>query len=345
MRAWRFGEGGQQDGLRLVSVPDPRPGSHDAVVRTRAVALNYRDLVVARGGYQARVPVGAIPCSDAAGEVIEVGAAVRDVRVGDRVTSTFAPGWLTGALTREALRTTLGGGQVPGVLSEQFVLPASALVPCVDRLTFEQAATLPCAALTAWHALFEVAACGPGTTVLTLGTGGVSLFAVQFALHAGARVIATSSAPARLDRLQAMGVAHTINYRDVPAWGEQVRSLTPGEEGVDLVVEVGGQGSLEQSLRAVRPGGTVALIGTLAGPAPVTLAPLFLRNIRLQGVLVGSREMFVRMNAVLARSAISPVIDRVFAFEDVPAAYDYLASGAHVGKVVVRVGSGEAASR
>jgi NADPH:quinone reductase-like Zn-dependent oxidoreductase len=343
MRAWQFAEG-PHGGLQLVSVPGLRPDRHEAVVRTRAVALNYRDLVVARGGYQARVPVGAIPCSDAAGDVIAVGSAVTDVRVGDRVTSTFAPAWITGAPTREALRTTLGSGQVPGVLSEQFVLPASALMPIAERLTFEQAATLPCAALTAWHALFEAAACGPDTTVLTLGTGGVSLFAVQFAVQTGARVIATSSVPAKIERLQAMGVAHTINYRDAVAWGEQARGLTPGEEGVDLVVEVGGQGTLEQSLRAVRPGGTVALIGTLAGAAPVNLAPLFLRSIRLQGILAGSREMFGRMNAFLARSALCPIIDRLFAFEDVPAAYEHLASGTHFGKVVVRVGPGAAGS-
>jgi NADPH:quinone reductase-like Zn-dependent oxidoreductase len=340
MRAWQFGEG-RQGGLQLVSVPDLRPGRYEAVVRTRAVALNYRDLVVARGGYQARVPVGAIPCSDAAGDVIAVGDAVHDVHVGDRVTSTFAPGWVAGAPTREALRTTLGAGQVPGVLSEQFVLPASALMPIAQRLTFEQAATLPCAGLTAWHALFEAADCGPGTTVLTLGTGGVSLFAVQFAVQAGATVIATSSVPVKIERLKAMGVAHTINYRDVPAWGEPARGRTPGEEGVDLVVEVGGQGTLEQSLRAVRPGGTIALIGTLAGAAPVNLAPLFLRSIRLQGILVGSREMFGRMNALLARSVLAPVIDSVFAFEDVPAAYEHLASGTHFGKVVVRVGTGD----
>jgi NADPH:quinone reductase-like Zn-dependent oxidoreductase len=340
MRAWQLTDDPGAAPLRLATLPDPEPGANEVVVRPHAVALNYRDLVVARGGYQRRVPVGAIPCSDGAGEVVATGTAVRGVHVGDRVTSVFAPDWVTGAPTRAALRSALGTGQAPGMLAELVVLPASAVLPMSPAFTFEEAATLPCAALTAWHALFEVGACGPGTTVLTLGTGGVSTFAVQFARAAGATVIATSSSPAKLARLREMGVAHAINYRDQADWGEHVRSLTPGEEGADLVVEVGGQGTLEQSMRAVRPGGTIALIGTLAGPSPVALSPLFLRNIRLQGILVGSRDMFVRMHSDLARWQIRPVIDRIFGFEDAAAAYAHLAGGAHLGKVVVRVGRG-----
>jgi NADPH:quinone reductase-like Zn-dependent oxidoreductase len=338
MRAWQLTDDTGTGPLRLVTLTDPQPGPGEVVVRTRAVALNYRDLVVAGGGYQRRVPVGAIPCSDAAGEIVATGAGVPDVLVGDRVTSVFAPDWVSGGLRRAALRTTLGAGQAPGVLAELVVLPASAVLPITSPLTFEEAATLPCAALTAWHALFEAGACGPGTVVLTLGTGGVSMFAVQLARAAGATVMATSSDATKLARLHDMGVAHAVNYREEPAWGDRVRALTPGEEGVDLVVEVGGQGTLDQSMRAVRPGGTIALIGTLAGPSPVNLAPLYLRNIRLQGTLVGSREMFVRMCAAFSRWQIQPVVDRVFDFEDAPAAYAHLASGAHMGKVVVRVG-------
>lgn len=337
MRAWHLVDDTGAGPLRLVTLPDPEPGANDVIVRTRAVALNYRDLVVAAGGYQGRVPVGAIPCSDAAGEVAATGADVRAFRPGDRVTSTFAPDWLTGAPTRAALRTTLGAGQAPGVLAEFVVLPASAVLSIPSLLTFEEAATLPCAALTAWHALFAAARCGLGSTVLTLGSGGVSTFAVQLACAAGATVIATSSSDVKLARLREMGVAHTLNYRDEAAWGERARALTLGAEGVDLVVEVGGQGTLDQSMRAVRPGGTIALIGTLAGPSPTNLAPLFLRNIRLQGILTGSREMFVRMHADLSRWQIRPVIDRVFDFDEAPAAYAHLAAGGHLGKVIVRV--------
>jgi NADPH:quinone reductase-like Zn-dependent oxidoreductase len=338
MRAWQLADDTGAGPLRRAELPDPAPGPRDVLVRTRAVALNYRDLVVARGGYGGRVPVGAVPCSDAAGEVVATGSDVADLRVGDRVTSTFAPDWLSGAPTRAALRTTPGAGHAPGVLAERLVLPQTAVVPIPSSLSFEEAATLPCAALTAWHALFAAGACGPGCTVLTLGTGGVSTFAVQFACAAGAIVIATSSHAVKRARLREMGAAHVIDYRAEPAWGERARALTAGEEGVDLVVEVGGQGTLEQSMRAVRPGGTIALIGTLAGPAAVNLAPLFLRNIRLQGTLAGSREMFSRMHVDLARWRIRPVIDRVFGFADAPAAYAHLASGAHMGKVVVRVG-------
>lgn len=336
MRVWELTEGSATDWpLQLATRPDPYAGPGEVVLRPRAVALNYRDLVVARGGYGGRVPAGAVPCSDAAGDIVECGPDVRDLRVGDRVTSVFAPDWVAGAPTRASLRATLGAGQGPGVLAEYVVLPAHAVLPAPEYLAPEEAATLPCAALTAWHALFEDFACGPGTVVLTLGSGGVSLFAAQFAVHAGATVIGTSGQPAKLARLENLGVSATINYRTEPAWGERVRALTPGQEGVDLVVEVGGQGTLEQSLRAVRPGGTVALIGTVAGRAEVSLAPLFLRNIRLQGVLVGARDMFVRMNESLTRWQLRPVVDRVFRFEEAPAAFTYLASGAHVGKVVV----------
>jgi len=338
IRAWQFSDGVGADALRLNVMPAVVCGAADVVVSTRAVALNYRDLVVARGGYQSRVPHGAVPCSDAAGVVVATGADVVDVRVGDRVTSTFAPGWIGGRLTRAALKTTLGSGMAPGVLAEQFALPASAVMPIIDGLSFEEAATLPCAALTAWHALFEVGGCGPGTSVLTLGTGGVSLFAMQFAHHAGATIIGTTSDPGKFDHVPWLRLAHIINYRDVPQWGDRVRSLSDREEGVDIVVEVGGHGTLVQSMRAVRPGGTIALIGTLAGSSPLKLSPLFLRGIRLQGITVGSRAMYGRMNEALARWSIRPVIDRIFSFDDVPAAYRRLASGEHVGKVVIKVG-------
>lgn len=268
MRAWQFTDDAPGWPLRLASLPDPAPGPDEVVVAARAVALNYRDLVVAQGGYGGRVPAGATPCSDAAGDIVAVGSRVNHLRVGDRVTSVFAPDWVSGPVSRAALRTTLGAGHL-GVLAEIVVLPASAVLPIAGDLSYIEACTLPCAALTAWHALFETGMPRGPAHVLTLGSGGVSTFATQFARASGAHVIATTGDDTKRARLTGFGAVDIINYRDTPAWGEAVRALTPGREGVDLVIEVGGQGTLEQSMRAVRPGGTIALIGTLAGRVPV----------------------------------------------------------------------------
>jgi NADPH:quinone reductase-like Zn-dependent oxidoreductase len=335
MRAWQIAQPTGPGGLSLVEGPDPAPGPGDVVVRTRAVSLNYRDLVVAGGRYGRAPRPGAIPCSDAAGEVAAVGDGVSEVRVGDRVTSTFAPAWLAGQYSVGAAKSALGSGDVPGVLADTIVLPASGVMPINEGLSWQAASTLPCAALTAWHALFEEAPFRPDSTVLTLGTGGVSIFALQFATRAGARVFCTSSHDEKRARLTALGASGTINYREEPQWGDRVRAIA-GRDGVDHVIEVGGQGTLAQSLRAVRPGGTITLIGTLAEPSAVQLTPVFMKNIRLQGIMVGSREMYTRMNASLAATGLQPVIDRVFPFENAPAAFEYLASGAHFGKVVVR---------
>ncbi len=334
MRAWQIAQPVGPNGLSLVEMPDPVPGPGDVVVRTRAVSLNYRDLVVVGGRYGRAPQPGAIPCSDAAGEVVGVGTAVPELRIGDRVTSTFAPAWLAGQYSVAAAKSALGSGEVPGVLADTIVLPASGVMPINEGLSFEAASTLPCAALTAWHALFEEAPFRPGTTVLTLGSGGVSVFVLQFAARAGARVFATSSSDAKRERLAGLGAAATLNYRDDAAWGDTVRRMA-GRDGVDHVIEVGGQGTLAQSLRAVRPGGSITLIGTLAEPSAVQLTPIFMKNIRLQGIMVGSREMYTRMNASLAATGLQPVIDRVFPFEDAPAAFEYMASSAHLGKIVI----------
>jgi NADPH:quinone reductase-like Zn-dependent oxidoreductase len=334
MRAWQIIQPVGPRGLSLIEGPDPVPGPTEVVVRTRAVSLNYRDLLVVGGRYGRPPAPGAVPCSDAAGEVLAVGEAVSDVRIGDRVTSTFTPAWSSGQYSVAAARSALGSGEGPGVLSDTIVLPANGVVPMNDGLSFEAASTLPCAALTAWHALFEESPFRPGSTVLTLGTGGVSVFALQFATRAGARVFCTSSREEKRARLAALGAAATLNYRDEPQWGDRVRALV-GRDGVDHVIEVGGQGTLAQSLRAVRPGGTITFIGTLAEPSAVQLTPVFMKNIRLQGIMVGSREMYVRMNASLAATSLEPVIDRVFPFEDAPAAFEYLTSGAHFGKIVI----------
>jgi NADPH:quinone reductase-like Zn-dependent oxidoreductase len=339
MRAWQIAEFVGPEGLSLVDRPDPAPGPRDVVVAVRAVSLNYRDLVVVKGGYRRTEP-GLVPCSDAAGEVVAVGGAVTTVAVGDRVTSTFMPLWQSGRLRSEAARRALGAGSTPGVLATTVVLDENAVVPVPPHLSFDEASALPCAALTAWHALFEEGALPDDATVLTLGTGGVSIAALQLARNAGARVIATSSDDGKIARLKALGVDDTINYREVEDWGDRARDLTGGA-GVDHVIEVGGQGTLAQSIRAVRTGGTISLIGVLARSLPVNLAPLFLRNIRLQGVLVGSREMFLRMHTAIVAAGIRPVIDRVFPFEQAPEAFAHLASGRHFGKVVVST-SGDA---
>ena len=337
MRAWHTGSAPGIDRLTLADHPEPSPGASEIIVRTYAVALNYRDLLIVDGRYHRRSVAGLIPCSDAAGVVTAIGTDVSTVRIGDPVVTCFVPQWQKGALSRAAMDSTRGGGTNPGVLAEQIACREDAVVPVPDGLSFEEASTLPCAALTAWHALFEPGTPEAAGSVLTLGTGGVSTFAAQFALGAGAVVLSTSKSNEKLARLAALGVTHTINYRDVPLWGDRVRSLCGGE-GVDHVIEVGGQGTLEQSLRAVRPAGTVSLIGTLAAPVPVSLLPVLLRNIRLQGVMAGSREMFLRMNAAIARWRIAPIVDRVFDFADVRLAYGCFAAGTHVGKIVIRTG-------
>lgn len=336
MRAWELTEPTGPRALGMAERPDPEPGPGEAVLRVEAISLNYRDLLMVRGHYSKKMPARMVPCSDAAGTVIAVGHDVRSVSVGDRATSSFAPAWRAGQFSLPAARSALGAGHTPGCLADRVVLPAHALMPVPSHLTSDEAATLPCAALTAWHALFEEAPIRPGDSVLTLGSGGVSVFAVQFARAAGARVIATTGSGEKAERLRALGAGHVINYREVPAWGDEARAAAGGE-GVDHVVEVGGQGTFDQSVRAVRLGGTISLIGVLAGSAPVNLTPILMRNIRVQGVMVGSLEMHRRMVAAVEHHALRPVIDRVFSFEAAPEAFEYLASGAHVGKIVIEV--------
>jgi NADPH:quinone reductase-like Zn-dependent oxidoreductase len=334
VRAWELVTPAGPDGLVLAERPDADPGPLDVRVRVRAISLQYRDLLMIQGQY-GRVTPRMVPCSDASGEVTAVGSLVRSVKAGDRVTSAFAPAWLAGGLTLAAAKSALGAGGT-GVLADTVVLPEHGVVPVPAHLSHEEASTLPCAALTAWHALFEEAPLAPGSTVLAIGSGGVSVFALQFAAMAGARVLVTTRTPSKVDRLRALGAAEVLEIRDDPAWGDRARRLAGGE-GVDHVIEVGGHGTFDQSVRAVRLGGTISLIGVLAGPAPVTLTPVLMRNIRVQGVLVGSREMFTRMNAAIAHHGLRPVVDRVFPFQDAPAAFAHLESGAHLGKVVISV--------
>jgi NADPH:quinone reductase-like Zn-dependent oxidoreductase len=277
-----------------------------------------------------------IPVSDGAGEVVATGAGVTRFKPGDKVAAAFMPDWVNGPPDEENARTALGGGGV-GLLAEQAVLPEHGLVPIPSHLSALEAATLPCAAVTAWNALFENGRVKPGDTVLVQGTGGVSIFALQFARLAGAHVIATSSSDQKLARARELGATDGINYKTNPDWDKRARALTGGK-GVDQIVEVGGAGTLGKSLRAVRIGGYIALIGVLSGAnAEVNPMPVLMKSIRVQGIFVGSRAMFEAMNRAIVASQLRPVVDRVFEFEQAPQALKYLESGAHFGKIVIQI--------
>ena len=335
MRAWRFMEAFGLENLRMVELPEPVPGPGQAVIRVRACALNYRDLVVSKGGYGRGVKPPLIPLSDGAGEVTEVGPGVTRIKRGDRVCGIFMQRWLAGNPDDDNAGSALGGA-IDGMLAEQVCLNADGLVHFPEHLSFEEAATLPCAGVTAWNALVRSGALRPGQSVLVLGTGGVSIFALQFGKLAGVRVIATSSSDAKLVRVREMGADETINYRATPDWDKAVRALTGGT-GVDHVVEVGGAGTLPLSIRAVARGGHIALIGVLAGQGEIDPRPLLLKSARLQGIYVGSREMFEEMNRAIALAKLRPVVDRVFAFEEIVDAMRYMETGAHFGKICIRL--------
>lgn len=300
----------------------------------RAASLNYRDLLVATGRYgKTEVRPGLVPLSDGAGEVAAVGPDVTRVKEGDRVAGIFMQGWIAGP-PDESYRATALGGSIDGVLAEYVLFEEEGLVHLPEHLSFEEGACLPCAGVTAWNALTALRPVGPEQTVLLLGTGGVSIFALQFAHAAGARVIVTSSSDEKLARAKELGAAEGVNYRTHPDWEKEVWALT-GKRGVDHVVEVGGAGTLPKSIAATRVGGAVHLIGVLTG-GQIDPLPVMQKAIDLRGVFVGSREMFEAMNRAVAFHRIQPVIDRVFPFEEAQAAYRHLESQAHLGKVVIR---------
>ncbi len=334
MRAWELKEAVGIEGLVLnPERPTPEPGHGEILVRVRAASLNYRDLLIARGAYRSGAQANVIPLSDGAGDVVAVGPAVTRFKVGDRVAGAFFPDWLGGAIRAEAVSRALGG-TVDGMLAEFVVLQETGAIAIPEYMSFEEGATLPCAALTAWNAIAEMADVRAGQTVLLLGTGGVSLFALQFAKLHGARAILTSSSDDKLAMAKTLGADEVINYRETPEWHKKVFELT-GARGVDLVVEVGGAGTLERSIRSTRVGGVVALIGVVAGSAEVDPRLVMSRAARLQGVIVGSLEMFAAMNAALTLAQLRPVIDRTFPFEEAREAYAHLQSGSHIGKVVI----------
>lgn len=336
MRAYEIRQATGIEGVVLNEQrPMPQAGHGEIKIRVLAASLNYRDLLVAKGLYRGSLKERVIPLSDGAGEVVDVGPGVSRFKSGDRVMGAFFQGWTAGGITAASTANALGGAR-DGMLAEYVVLPETGVIHTPAYLTDAQAATLPCAALTAWNAIAEVAKVRAGETVLVLGTGGVSLFALQFAKMHGARVILTSSSDAKLDRAKALGADSLINYREMPDWDKTVAALTEGC-GVDLVVEVGGPGTLERSIRSTRVGGAIAMIGVVTGSGQIDPRPLISRAIRLQGVYVGSVEMFRAMNAAIASHELAPVIDRTFPFERAHDAFAYLAKGEHFGKVVITI--------
>lgn len=336
MDAWRIEGSFGLENLVRAELPNPLPGPGEVVVRLRAASLNFRDLLMIRGHYNPRQPLPLIPGSDGVGVVEAVGAGVTRVKVGDRVAGNFAQDWLAGPPRRNKLRRTLGG-PLDGTFATHIKVSAEGVVSVPTHLTDIEAASLPCAAVTAWHALVDEAAVRPGDRVLILGTGGVSVFALQFARMMGAETIVTSSSDEKLEQARELGADHTINYRVHPDWWKEVRKLTD-DEGVDVVIEVGGAGTFDQSVRSVRAGGHVALIGVLAGSEqPVNMNRILMQNIRVQGVIVGSREMFESMNRAITQHRLHPVIDRAFSFAEMPLALEHMAHGRHFGKVCVEM--------
>lgn len=336
MRQWQIPAFGI-DSLQLATLADTSHSDlapHQVLVRVHAISLNYRDLMVVKGLYNPRLKLPRVPCSDGAGEVVAVGAEVSEWKPGDRIAGIFMQNWQDGHPSSQHTKGALGG-DIDGMLATEIVLPQTGLVRIPDHLSFDEGATLPCAAVTAWNALFSAADIRPGDTVLIQGTGGVSIFALQFAKLAGARVLGISSSDEKLEHANKLGLDAGLNYRQQPDWEKWALEQTSGE-GVDLVVEVGGSGTFPRSLRAVRPRGVVAQIGVLSGATePIDVRPILSRQIRIHGVYVGSRADFVAMNKAISLAKLKPVVDRVFPFAEAQSALRHMESGAHFGKIVI----------
>lgn len=337
MKAYEIREFGI-DNLALVERPTPEPAAGEVLVRFHATSLNYRDFMVVSGTYNPKMKLPAVPFSDGAGEVVAVGDAVTRWKPGDRVMPIFVQRWFDGESNEEKRRTSLGAGaKWDGVLREFGAFGEESVVAIPEHLSFEEAATLPCAALTAWNALTVSGRLKAGESVLTLGTGGVSIFAAQLARMYGARVISTSGSDEKIAKLRDLGFDEAINYRERDDWDKAVLNLI-GSRGVDHVVEVGGAGTLAKSINAVRIGGHVALIGALTGSAGFDPVTVFMKSIRLQGIFTGSRAMFEDMNKAIEVNELRPVIDRVFPFDQAHEALKHMESASHFGKIVLRVG-------
>jgi NADPH:quinone reductase-like Zn-dependent oxidoreductase len=341
MRAYSLTKFGIEH-LRQTELPELHIAPDMVLIKVHAVSLNYRDLMVVQGLYNPKMALPRIPCSDGAGEIVAVGEGVTRVQPGDRVCGIFMQRWLDGPLTAERSKAALGG-DIDGMLAEYVLLHHEGVVRFPEHLTFEEAATLPCAGVTAWNALHHAgepaSSVLPGETVLIQGTGGVSLFALQFAKLFGAKVIGTSSSDDKLARAASLGLDVGCNYKERPDWSKWVAETTSGA-GADRIIEVGGAGTLGQSLRAARVGGTIAQIGILSGGAtnePLVLGPLLHKQLRVQGIYVGSRSMFEQMNEAIAKAKLRPVIDRVFAADQAQDAFLHMQSASHFGKIVIRM--------
>ena len=337
MRAYQLPKGGAGiDALTKVERPMPKPGHRQVLVKVAACSLNYRDLGIVRGTYRMGVPDNIVPLSDGAGEVVEVGSGVKRVKAGDNVAGCFFQRWPGGEPSPDVQQFALGGA-IDGMLADYALLEEEGVVKVPAHLSIEEGATLPCAAVTAWHAMFEHAKLIGGQTVLLQGTGGVSVFALQLARAMGIQAIITSSSDDKLARARTLGANHGINYKTTPDWEKAAMEFIGGR-GVDQVVEVGGAGTLAKSFGAIRAGGRISMIGGLSGAA-TELDPrlIMARRANIQGISVGSTQMFERLNRAVAANAIKPVIDKVFGFDEAPAAYQHMASGAHFGKIVIRV--------
>lgn len=325
------------ENLNKTERPDPKPGAGEVLIKVKAVSVNFRDILMVRGHYNPRQPLPLIPFSDGCGEVVEVGDGVTLVAAGDRVCNTFFQEWPDGTPSSELVSRSSMGSPLDGMLTEYIVLNENGVVKLPDHLSFEEGATLPCAAVTAWSCLFRHGDVKPGDKVLALGTGGVSIFTLQLAKMAGAEVIITSSSDEKLERAKALGASHGINYTDNEKWFKDVRAATGGT-GVDHVVEVGGVGTFENSLKSTRMGGHVSMVGILSGAkAPINLTLILMNDIRVQGVFVGPRKCFEDLNEALTHHQIKPIVDKTFAFDDAREAIEYVGGGNHFGKVVITV--------
>jgi NADPH:quinone reductase-like Zn-dependent oxidoreductase len=333
MRVWQVSSFGL-DSLEFAERPTPAPGPGEVLIGVRAVSVNYRDLMVVKGLYNPKMKLPRVPCSDGAGEVVAVGSGVTAWKPGDRVMGIFMQNWLDGPLTAARSRGALGG-DIDGMLSDYVVLKQEGLVAIPNHLSFQEAATLPCAAVTAWNAL-AAGDVKPGSTVLIQGTGGVSIFALQFARLKGARVLGISSSYEKLERASSMGLDSGLNYRDNPEWDRWAMDQTDGE-GVDLVVEVGGQGTLARSLRAIRPGGMIAQVGVLTSTSEPFPVPLMLhKTARIHGIYVGSRKDFIDMNRAIALTEMRPVGEE-FHWSQLREVLERMEEGSHFGKLVLTV--------
>jgi NADPH:quinone reductase-like Zn-dependent oxidoreductase len=336
MRVFQIQGDWGMDHLQLATRPDPRPGPGQVLMRMKAASLNYRDLLVPGRGYGSftgNLPL--IPLSDGVGEVIEVGAGVTRVKIGDRACPCFQQGWIAGEPDLERMTRTMGG-PVDGTMADLVCLPEGGVVKVPGYLNDLEAATLPCAAVTAWSALVTYEHLRPGARVLVQGTGGVALYALQIAKLLGAHVTVISSSDEKIARAKALGADAAINYRSMPEWAKATREITGGR-GYDHIVELGGEQTLPQSLRCIRPGGTLSMIGVLSGgTAPLPLGLVVTRQVRLQGITVGHRDGFEAMLRAFEQHRVKPVIDRTFAFEELKEAMAFLKSGAHFGKVCIK---------